>query len=250
MITILCCFNNHEQLNKMLLTSINKQTSKVSIILIDSKKYSFSSAAEAYNEVLKNPTKYTDEKIGDILIFTHQDIYFDNPKLLELIENEILLKPMDIIGFAGITNNGIVISNLKYLNSKKFITRTQTPTKCEVESVDECLFACSKTLWEQIKFDSKNCFHWHLYAVDFCYSARSKLRSKSFVLPYIAYHKENSNIGLETDNYFLRTLWRLAKKHSNYNEIYAPCYIVSTKNLHLIYKLGRSFLKNNFKKIL
>jgi hypothetical protein len=244
MITILCCYNNYELLNKMLLPSLDKQTSDFNIILIDTKKHSFSSAAEAYNEVLKFPSKYSENKVGDILVFIHQDIFFNNNNLLELVENEILLKPMDIFGFAGITNKGIVYSNLKYLDKSSFIVRNQISSILEVESVDECFFACSKKLWDEIKFDYKHCFHWHLYAVDFCYSARTKFQNKSYVLPYLVYHKEDSKFGLETDNYFLRTLWRIANKHKKYKIIFAPCYIVKTQKIYLIIKLAKTFIKN------
>ncbi len=233
----------------MLLASLANQTASFNLVLIDSTKYFFSSAAEAYNEVLNNSSKYTKEKIGDILIFSHQDIYFENNKFLELIEKEFISKPTDILGFAGITNNGKVISNLKYMDKNAFITKSQLFSIREVESIDECLFACSKGLWEKIKFDTITCFDWHLYAVEFCYAARTKFKSKSYVLPYEAYHKANSEIGLQTDNNFLLTIWKLANKHKNYNIIFTPCYIVNTNKVILILKLFKTFIKNIKSKI-
>ena len=244
-ITFICCYNNTKQLNKMLLKSIEKIPSgNTNLFLIDSKEQNFKSAAEAYNRTLRDKW----EEIGDIIIFLHQDIAFDNIDFINHIKEEFTNKPLQIIGFAGITDKGIVYSNLKYYNTKEYITRNQlTEDKIEVGSIDECCFATTKQVLKEIGFDEKCCSHWHLYAVDLCYNAKRK-NIVSFIISDVIYHKEDGRDGLYTDYHFLKTMWKMVLKYRNdFTTIYAPCYICTTNPFKAFIRLARTAIKNYFK---
>lgn len=65
-----------------------------------------------------------------------------------------------IIGVAGMNPDGCTISNLRYQGDGSYITRQRLNTPTCVTSLDECLFAVSKSLLSKLKFDKMNCFHW------------------------------------------------------------------------------------------
>jgi len=210
-------------------------------VLIDNRLGVYKSCAEAYNLELKKK----DEILGDILIFCHQDIAFENKDFILRIINELNDNPNQILGFAGMPANGRTISNLRYLVSKQYITRTQLMVKTEVCSLDECCFAMTKELYKKIRFDEHTCTHWHLYAVDFCYDARRKLGVKSYVLPENIYHKYDGTKGLYTDGKFLYTIWRMTRKYyKDYTMIYTPCYIVSTSFIPCVTKIAKTLVRN------
>lgn len=239
-VTFICCHNNNEELNSMLLPSFSMlDKSTCNIILINAFKEGYKSAAEAYNKTIE---KRKDE-IGDILIFCHQDIAFDNITFLQNIISELTENPNQIIGFAGINTYGSVLSNLQYQESKQFITKNQTKEKTQVISLDECCFATSKTVYQKLKFDEYVCSHWHLYAVELCCNARRN-GIPSYVMPDVIYHKKN-NSGMYTDKYFLKSLWKLAKKYrKDFDRIYTPCYICSTNRFIAAVKIFRTSIKN------
>ena len=240
-VTFICCHNNNEELNSMLLPSFSMlDKSTYNIILINAFKEGYKSAAEAYNRTIE---KRKDE-IGDILIFCHQDIAFDNITFLQNIISELTENPNQIIGFAGINTYGTVFSNLQYQENKQFITRNQIKAKEEVASLDECCFATSKTVYQKLKFDENVCNHWHLYAVEFCYNAR-RYGIPSYVIPDIIYHKKNNNGGMYADKHFLKSMWKLIKKYKNdFDYIYAPCYICSTNKFLAAVKIVRTSIRN------
>ena len=240
-VTFICCYNNSDELNNMLLPAFNTLDKSVcSIILINSLDEGYKSAAEAYNKTIN---KHINE-IGDILFFCHQDIAFDNVDFLQNIISELTENPNQIIGFAGINTNGTVLSNLQYQENKQFITRNQIKSKEKVVTLDECCFATSKTVYQKLKFDEYVCNHWHLYAVEICYNAKRN-GIPSYVMPDIIFHKKNNNGGMYTDKYFLKSMWRLVKKYKkDFDYIYAPCYICSTNLFIAAAKIARTSIRN------
>lgn len=69
------------------------------------------------------------KSIGDILVFIHQDIAFENREFEKRIVQELTDNPNQILGFAGMTEQGIVVSNLRYLSTKEYITKRQIVEK-------------------------------------------------------------------------------------------------------------------------
>ena len=254
-ISFICVYNNEKQLNDMLLSSINRLESSFkdnnlfySLLLIDNRGNTYKSAAEAYN----NSISKNKEKLGDILVFLHQDIAFDTIDFWIHLVKEIQMDDNQIIGAAGINVAGEVISNLKYLEDKSYITEHQISKKEEVLSLDESCFAISNVLFQKIGFDERVCNHWHLYGVDLCYSAREKYETRVSVLPAEIYHKERQG-GLSVDKYYLSTLWKVIKKHKPFTDrIYTSCYTIKTNPflaaLDISMYRGRIVAKELFKR--
>lgn len=243
MIHLFCIWNRNEVLQKMLISSIKNQIADYELHLIDNSDNRYASAAIAYNEEVGKSQLQHD----DCLVFLHQDIGFIESNTLLNFEKQLKENPNTILGLAGMPVDGKTISNLKYMNNGEYITATRLSEIKEVESLDECFFAMSYNLFNKIKFDNQVCFHWHLYAVDICLQAKTQYNSNVCVLPNEAYHKlkgDDKN-SLQTDNYFLRTMYRLIRKHrKNYSVIYTPCYIINTMPMLAISKLFRSAVKN------
>lgn len=220
-ITFICCCNNKQELDSMLLPSFNLMDKSIcNLILIDAKQENFKSAAEAYNKTIERRKN----EIGDILVFCHQDIAFDNSDFLKNIVSELTRDKNQILGFAGLFNEGPVISNLRYYKNKSYITGIQIKEKTEVYSLDECCFAMDKSIYERFLFNEKICNHWHLYATEFCYNARLH-GITSYVMPDTIYHKKEKGCGLSTDRHFLATMWRLTQKYrKHFDSIYTTSY--------------------------
>ena len=236
-ISFICIYNNVKQLNDMLVPSLKLLGFGASIdglvkggegynaLFINNIDNHYKSAAQAFNSEIKANFS----QLGDILVFIHQDIAFDNIDFWNRLKSEFEVNKNQIIGAAGKCTKGYVLSNLKYQKTNDYIVTHQINEKCEVLSLDECCFAITKDLFKNLWFDGKTCFHWHLYAVDLCYEAKRKYNVNSYVIPYIIYHKTDDSIGLRADNYFIRTMWRLTRKyHKSFNRIYSTCYIVDT----------------------
>lgn len=230
--SFICVYNNEEQLERMLLPSLKNinaipiksrsPNDYLSYLLIDNISHRYKSAAEAYN----NEIKKNCDLLGDILIFSHQDIAFDDGNFLNTFDKVFSNRGDVILGMAGVASDGLVYSNLRYYYTNSYIIPLQSGWNGikQVVSVDECLFAINKSLFLKLWFDEQTCFHWHLYAVDLCYSAMSHYDAKSYVIPDKLYHKEYGPGGLTTDLLFLRTIWRLANKYrKEYKRIYSPC---------------------------
>lgn len=249
-ISIICCYNNPDELHRMLASSINsvliyrgmknKSDYKINTFYIDNTAHKYKSAAEAYNRTLE---KYWDQ-LGEIVFFSHQDIAFDDDLFLKRIIAMMSENENRIIGVAGMNPGGSTISNLRYRGDGSYITQQRVHTPTCVASLDECLFAVSKSLLSTLKFDEMNCFHWHLYAVDMCYEAMRSFKTEVIVISESLYHKEYEH-GLTCDKYFLRTMWKLIRKYRHdFQTIDTPCYHVSTRMLPAIIRLGKSYLKN------
>lgn len=230
-ITFICVYNNEEQLQGMLLHSFEKSDNALSaaglsynIISVNNKTGLYGSASQAYNTIVKN----NENNLGRIIVFLHQDIAFDNIDFWIRLVDEFKDEQNQIIGVAGIDGLGRVLSNLKYLEDKSFITENHITQKTRVLSLDECCFAISKELFLKLFFDEDTCNHWHLYAVDLCYSAQEKYCTMVSVIPEEIYHKEKRG-GLSVDKYYLDTLWKIVKKYRMFTDtIFTSCYTIQT----------------------
>jgi hypothetical protein len=241
-VIFICVYNNTKQMEEMLLPSLRRigRTGKDDL-LIDNTSHKYTSCAQAFNTELALHPGHAD----DVLIFLHQDMAFDDDAFLQRIVKELSDNPRQILGFAGMPKSGRTVSNLKYLRTKSYITRTQVKEKIEVESLDECCFAMTRGVYEQIRFDEEICDHWHLYAVNFCYEARLHHQIPSYVLPETIYHKMDGTFGLDVDKHFLRSLAKMRKKyHHEVSVIYTPCYIVPTNWLKFALKIAKTKIKS------
>lgn len=245
--TFIYCYNNETELNGLLRPSLEllRKNNEIDFneISIENISGRYSSASEAYNSECRKES----EILGEILIFCHQDIAFDNASLFKAAIKEFNEDSNQILGVAGMPKNGRTISNLRYYLTKKYITETRVLNKSVVESLDECLIMIPRNLFEKIYFDVKTCDHWHLYVVDLCYALRRKFGTISYVMPQQIYHKTNGGTGLYVDYHFLKTLGKMVHKYKkDFDFIYTPCYIVKTNFIYAWMKLSKSALKNLF----
>lgn len=249
-ISILCCYNDSEELERMLRSSVerlinNSLPFEVDLHLIDTKSKGYTSAAQAYNREVG----IHQGDLKDILIFCHQDISFPDSKLLECIYDELTSDESQILGVAGMPIVGTPVSNLRYKSDGSFITKCQISGKTPVVSLDECLIALSKDLFINLWFDEKHLRHWHLYAVDLCYNAWLNHGIASFVLPQSIFHKDTAENGQQTDNVFLNELNAIACKYQGHTDIIrTPCYILPTRPVSRYGKLVRTYVKHLLKR--
>lgn len=234
-ISYICLYYDKAELNRMLLQSLaNTKSNKDSndhIILIDNSRKQYTSCAQAYNNVLSK-----EKDLGDILIFLHSDIAFENRDFENRILHEFQKDRNQIIGIAGVALNGTVYSNAKHRQTKQCVAIPFSgPNKIECLSLDECFFAVPKELFLQNQFDECNCFSWHLWATDFCYDVKRKYGVKSYVIPEEVYHKENEDGGLTVDKTFLKTMWKLRKKYKkDFSKIENCCFTCPTHGMAFI----------------
>lgn len=230
MISVVCVYNDKKIFNDFLLKSLNNQNIKFELIGIDNTFNEFKSAAEALNYGGKKATnKY--------IMFAHQDVSF-LPKTW-LKDMEILLDSISNLGIAGVAG----VSECGSSNPERgrnIITHgippevwpwsNQIQKPEQVQTLDECLVIVPKSTFDVLGFDEKTCNGWHLYAVDYCLSAKEK-GFGVYVLPVNLYHlssaiskkKFPSLIGPLPDEYY-EVLDKVIKKHRNkFKRIYTTC---------------------------
>lgn len=208
MLSIICVYNDYEILNKCLLSSIKIQNNcKYEIITIDSRKYSFSSAAEALNYGAKNAS-------GDYYVFLHQDIKFLTDDTLEKLEQICLKYDFGIAGVAGIKRmpSGELNSISKILHGKKRKAAAKTrnfDSAIEVDSLDECLIIIPKHVFSKRKF-YKFYNTWHLYATEYCI-AMKECSKRIITIPLQVVHESE---GDSLNNNYFDAVYLLAKKYN------------------------------------
>ena len=141
MVSIICVYNDNQQYYKFL-ESLKKQAVQYEVVGVDNCNNSFTSCASALNYGAK-------KAIGDIFIFSHQDIRFKNDDSL-----------MKFISFCESNENKIVgaFGARRYEGDDKYYC----------DSVDECFFGMSRSIFEELGFNEQICDGWHLYAVEMC----------------------------------------------------------------------------------
>lgn len=185
-ISLICVYNNEDILNQHLLKSIQMQSLQPELVLLDNCKHEFSSAAQALNEGAKRA-------VGEYLIFVHQDIEFLQTDDLDQISGLLAANKETVFGGAGvkIKQKG-VFSNMLHGADKLPAGANQISELLYVDALDECFLACSREIYEEIKFDEILCDGWDLYGVDFCYQAMLKGK-KVAVMPFTIWHVSPGN---------------------------------------------------------
>jgi GT2 family glycosyltransferase len=219
MISIICCTNNLDTYEEMLLQSLKMQKAIFEIVLIDNKDNTYLSGASALNAGAKQAK-------GEYFIFAHQDISFIDPNFLNNIVGYI--NDLNaIVGVAGILDGRGVVTNLKQGIDKKPGGEFQLDKPYKVQTLDEVFIACHRSVFEQVYFDENTCNDWHLYGVDFCLTASEK-GIQSYVIPDEIYHKSSGKISLG----YAMTLRKVLKKHrKSFDKVYTTCTVSSTKKI-------------------
>ena len=211
MISIVCIYNNRDLLESYLLKSLNEQSAKYELILIDNTNGKFKSASEALNYGGQKAT-------GQYLMFAHQDFSLDSDLWLE--DTEKILKNLRNIGVVGVAGkyDRNLISNIKTGTPPVLAGPIHIKEPKKVQTLDECLFIIPKKIFDEIQFDEVVCDNWHLYATDYCLTVK-KAGYEVYVIPLGGYHA-SPGYSFSAEGYY-STLRKLVKKHkSNYKWIY------------------------------
>lgn len=182
MISIVCASNNKEILEQNLIDSLNNQSYKdYELIVVDTNKHSFQSAAEALNYGANKAN-------GEHIIFIHHDVVIkdkDELKKIYDILNEI--GDFGVIGVAGIDKKRNIIGNITNGIPEVKISEDSINKPIEAQTLDEVMFIVKKNFFEShpLSLDNKT---WHLYAVEYSLLA-SEIGKPVLVIPSNIYHK-------------------------------------------------------------
>lgn len=221
MISVICVSNNHDVLNEMLGKSLKGQSEAYELIVLENSSNTYKSAASALNEGARMAR-------GDLFVFAHQDITFNDCDFLKNIKLSLINLPKNsVVGLAGIKDKEGVITNLKQGPLKQLGGPIQISQATQVQTLDEVFIACDKETFNGIKFDEKCCDDWHLYGVDFSLTSYER-GFHNYVLPYETYHKSSGKISLG----YALTLNKVIQKHrKSFPFIYTTCGVSKTSFL-------------------
>lgn len=225
MVSVICVYNNEKQLTMQLKRSLEFQNIQLEFIEIDNRFGKYESASKALNygaEIAK----------GDVLIFSHQDIYLKT-------ENEIreLAKVIDKCDVGTIIGTqGVVEKSKKYYSNltagEKYdpeLNYEYEKKLYEVACVDEGMFGMKKATWEMHHFDEIICNNWHLYTVEQCLYARSH-SAKIYVYPSQIHHFSIGRISIG----YMKNMRELCKKYrKSFKYIWTTCYKVRTNSMYI-----------------
>lgn len=224
-VSVICVYNDEDALNSELVESLKNQGCEHELVLIDNRAGKFTCAADALNYGAAHAK-------GNILIFSHQDIYFKTSNELKRLADVISEVDIgDIVGTQGVIDkNYTYYSNLtagKVFDSN--LNNTYHDQKICVSCIDEGLFGMKRETWEKHHFDSLICNNWHLYAVEVCLHAR-KNKHKIWVAPIQIHHFSYGSISLS----YMENLKKLCQRYrADFKYIWTTCYKVKTKSLYI-----------------
>ena len=220
-LSVICVYNDENVLNSCLRKSMKMQSEEMEWIFLDNQKNTYTSAAQALNVGALKASR-------DYLVFLHQDIVFQSPDDMKNIYQALCEHEKTVLGVAGcLIHEKDIYSNVIHGQEKMPAGTATIDGMKEVDTLDECLIACSKKVYQSLKFDEILCDGWDLYGVDFCYRAILKKFSVC-VLPLALWHVSPGN----PKHAFYACARRLRKKYHNQFSHMRTCCItipVSTK---------------------
>lgn len=242
-ISVICVYNKEEQLERQLQKSLLFQATEYEFVGINNALGQFVSAAAALNYGAEKAT-------GDILIFSHQDVFLKTEtELLELAEAIASCQIGTIVGTQGVREpSKTYYENLTAgENYIPELIHKYPKSLMEVSCVDEGLFGMKKETWAAHPFDEKLCDNWHLYAVEACLWAR-KHGHKVYVYPSQIHHFSMGKISLG----YMQNLQLLCKIYRNdFKYIWTTCYKVRTHplciNTLLFLWISNRFIRGNLR---
>lgn len=203
-ISVVIVYTNTEQLAEAIkYLELQSIFPSIELILLDNRASKFTSAASALN-------CGAEKAVGEVIVFMHQDIYLWDNKLLEKYYNILHEKPNAILGVAGVAQ----MDHLRYYDfcetkDRIFRGRTSHGKLMQAITLDECMFAMQKSLWQSLKFDERTCDNWHFYGVDICYNNLLN-GGENYILSADICHESK---GSAYNKSFRRSLKSLIKKY-------------------------------------
>lgn len=203
MMSIICVYNNENILEEYLIKSLNRQTEKYELILIDNRENKFKSAASALNFGAKKAH-------GEYLVFAHQDIYFSDENWIKNTTKQLKnLNNTGIVGVAGKTIDSLVRSNIKQGLNPVDVSPFKITKAEKASTLDECLFIIPKTVFDKYNLNEDICDDWHLYAVEYVYNIKNQ-GLEAYIIPTTLEHMSKGASMSET---YYTTLPKLQKKY-------------------------------------
>ena len=216
-VSVICVYNNPKQLEECLIKSLKTQNIEYELLLVDGTKNTFPSGSAALNEGVK-------KSVGEILIFSHQDIVLKRTdelkQFVEYIEN---MPEGTIVGAAGALEKNR--NNIGNYTSGMELDREpirKLSSAVQVSCIDECFFGMKKGTYNKHAFNEELCDNWHLYAVEQCLFHRKNL-GKVIVYPIQLHHFSRGSINRE----YMNGLVRLVDEYGrDFKYVWTTCYKV------------------------
>lgn len=203
MMSIICVYNNKNILDEYLIESLDKQTEKYELILVDNRENKFKSATSALNFGAKKAH-------GDYFVFAHQDIYFSDENWIKNTMNQLKsLNNVGIVGVAGKTVDSLVRSNIKQGLDPVDVSPFKISKAEKASTLDECLFIIPRNIYGRYNLNEETCDDWHLYAVDYVYNVKEQ-GLEAYIIPTTLEHRSKGASMSET---YYKTLPKLQKKY-------------------------------------
>lgn len=164
-ISVVIVYTNTEQLDEAV-KYLERQTvfPSVELVLLDNREKRFLSAASALNYGAQQAN-------GEVVVFMHQDVYLWDEKFLEKYYDVLHERPDVILGAAGVAKKDhLIYYDFCETKDRVFHSRTTNGELMQAVTLDECIFAMRKELWQKLKFDEETCDNWHFYGADICYN--------------------------------------------------------------------------------
>ncbi len=223
--TVVCVSHRPEILRDWLSPSLASQSARLEIRIVDSSTEHFPSCAAALNAGAADAR-------GRYLLFVHHDVAWDSVDFLSELAKKLDALPS--LGAAGVVgpvdhpscrhrdrSRGQILAGQR----PGVLTGSRVDNPEEVQTVDELMLIVPATVFQQLKFDEQTCDSWHLYAVDYCLSVRTR-GLKVYVLPAVVRHASPGAV----DRAYFKTLTKLCRKHrANVPKIYTTCDPWSTR---------------------
>ncbi len=244
MIDVVCVYTKPELVQQMKQSALeNGGYADVNFILLDNTSGRFSSAAQAYNYALCHECK------SEVIIFCHQDIVFYENAVIAVYnlcqKNENVL-----YGAAGaVSNRCLLLCHVPRLYSHIWQGTGQNTFRYEslsageirdVFTLDECLIAANRKLFDTVRFDEQTCDNWHMYAVELSLQCHVK-RIPVCVFDANVLHL---SMGVITPSFYATVEKVVAKYKKHFKVIVYPCGGVYTGPvLFFVYKVYRKYYK-------
>jgi GT2 family glycosyltransferase len=223
--SILICATKKHQMQKYL-DSIKSREPYEFIFVNNTKNYMYS--AEALNVL-------TEVSTGEILLYTHQDVYFKSPEPFSRIDKIIgkLGNNFGIIGPAGVQYNGG--HNMKGVD---FSSKDYTFDAMKVHTIDEFCLITKRS--NNLEF-GEYLDHFHFYGADICLSAVDK-GLRNYVVALDMVHDSGGDGNLKAGDGYDRYREQARKLYTNWGKKYPMIGTTTARfsNGYLYYFLGHS----------
>ena len=236
-VSVIIIYNNKEKVDEAV-EYIKKQTlyAETEVIAVDNRDKEFYSASIAMN--------YASEKAeGEVLVYIHQDMLLTDTDTLKKYYDFITEKEDVIVGAVGYSiEDKHVITDIARWSERVYNMPPANGKIKKVYSLDECMFAMKKSLWQKLRFNEEVCDNWHYYAVEICY--RNMLNGgENYVLPLKLWHKSVKCLSLD-NNFMLATKKFIKEYRGKIKMLYAPCITIKCNmTAFRLYKLKRKVKK-------